>query len=65
MKKILLLGAGKIGEMITHLLSQTGDYEVTVADISEENLKKIPTSNNVNILSLDISNGDKLVEVMN
>lgn len=64
MKQILLLGAGKIGEMITHLLSQTGDYHITVADISEDNLKKIPTSENVAILALDISDGDKVVAAM-
>lgn len=64
MKKILLLGAGKIGEMITFLLSQTGDYEVTVADISEANLKKIPSADNVKTLALDISNSDKLVDAM-
>ena len=34
MKNILLLGAGKIGEMIASLLSSSGDYEVTVADFT-------------------------------
>lgn len=64
MKQILLLGAGKIGEMITHLLAETGDYKVIVADISQDNLDKMPTSKNVETLQLDISNGEKLVEVM-
>jgi len=30
--KTILLGAGKIGETITHLLHSSGDYELTVAD---------------------------------
>jgi saccharopine dehydrogenase-like NADP-dependent oxidoreductase len=29
---ILVLGAGKIGRMVTHLLASSGDYEVRVAD---------------------------------
>jgi saccharopine dehydrogenase-like NADP-dependent oxidoreductase len=32
MTRILLLGAGKIGETITHLLRSSGDYALTVAD---------------------------------
>ena len=38
MKDILLLGAGKIGEMISELLGACGDYRVTVADMSEDRL---------------------------
>ena len=30
--KLILLGAGKIGDAILNLLSHTGDYELTVAD---------------------------------
>ncbi len=32
MTPLILLGAGKIGETITHLLRSTGDYALTVAD---------------------------------
>ncbi len=32
MTPLILLGAGKIGETITHLLASTGDYALTVAD---------------------------------
>ena len=34
MKKIVVIGAGKIGSTITQLLSRSGDYEVVVADRS-------------------------------
>jgi saccharopine dehydrogenase-like NADP-dependent oxidoreductase len=32
MTKLILLGAGKIGETITHFLQSSGDYTLTVAD---------------------------------
>jgi saccharopine dehydrogenase-like NADP-dependent oxidoreductase len=32
MTRLILLGAGKIGETITHLLQSSGDYALTVAD---------------------------------
>ena len=47
MKSILLLGAGKMGEMIAALLSTSGDYEVTVADFSKEILTKFKNKTNV------------------
>ena len=41
MHRVLLLGAGKIGRMIAKLLSQTGDYDVIVGDVSEQALERI------------------------
>ena len=35
MHKVLVLGAGKIGSLISGLLAETGDYEVHVADVNE------------------------------
>ncbi len=32
MRRILVLGAGKIGIAVAHILSDSGDYEVTIAD---------------------------------
>jgi len=37
--KILIVGGGKIGQMVTLLLSSCGDYEVTVIDNSDHNFK--------------------------
>lgn len=37
--KLILLGAGKIGDAILNLLSHTGDYVITVADRDPERLK--------------------------
>ena len=39
--RITLLGAGHIGNTIAHLLSHSGDYEVTVVDRSPEALSKL------------------------
>jgi saccharopine dehydrogenase-like NADP-dependent oxidoreductase len=41
--KTILLGAGKIGETITHLLHSTGDYALTVADQEGARLAPIAT----------------------
>jgi saccharopine dehydrogenase-like NADP-dependent oxidoreductase len=54
MKNILLMGAGKIGEMITEMLAGSGDYHVTVADINEEALKRMPKYKNVKTIILDV-----------
>jgi saccharopine dehydrogenase-like NADP-dependent oxidoreductase len=39
MKTIAILGAGKIGRMVAHLLGSCGDYRVRVADLSAKNAK--------------------------
>ncbi len=54
MKNILLMGAGKIGEMITEMLAGSGDYHVTVADISDDALAKMPKYDNVKTVNLDV-----------
>jgi saccharopine dehydrogenase-like NADP-dependent oxidoreductase len=55
MCKFLLVGAGKIGEMIADLLSNTGDYDVTVADNNPQALKKMSALKNVSTLLLDVT----------
>ena len=64
MKKILLLGAGKIGEMIAALLAGTGDYEVTVADAAEKNLKKLAGQKGVQTQKLDFTDEAALKAAM-
>jgi saccharopine dehydrogenase-like NADP-dependent oxidoreductase len=41
MKKVLILGAGKVGSLIACLLSETGDYHVYVGDSDEEVIKRV------------------------
>ncbi|MEM6781114.1 MAG: saccharopine dehydrogenase NADP-binding domain-containing protein, partial [Pseudomonadota bacterium] len=54
MKDILLVGAGRIGAMITQMLSSSGDYTVTVSDLSKDALKRMPKHDAVKTLQLDI-----------
>jgi len=41
MHRVLLLGAGKIGRTIARLLTDSGDYEVLVADADPKSLKRL------------------------
>lgn len=64
MKNILLLGAGKIGGIITEMLANTGDYSVTVADISEVSLERMPNYPNVTRAKVDVTQKKNVVELM-
>jgi saccharopine dehydrogenase-like NADP-dependent oxidoreductase len=54
MHRVLLLGAGKIGRMIARLLSDAGDYAVTVADVSEQALERVADRIGVPTRRLDV-----------
>jgi saccharopine dehydrogenase-like NADP-dependent oxidoreductase len=41
MKRILMLGGGKVGSLIACLLSQTGDYEIHVGDSDSNAIRRI------------------------
>lgn len=64
MKKILLLGAGKIGVIITELLAASGDYEVHVADRDQVNLDHLPRYPAVRPLLLDVTDKAALETAM-
>lgn len=64
MKKIMLVGAGKIGAIISEFLSACGDYELTVTDINHDNLQRMPRHANIHTLQLDVSDSKALVEAM-
>lgn len=64
MHNILLMGAGKIGEMIAALLANSGDYRVTVADINDAALARIPKHDHVSTLNLDVTNTAALDDAM-
>ena len=61
MKDVLLVGGGKIGAMITELLANSGsyggddDYRVTVADRSDDALRKVVRHDRVSTLALDVT----------
>ncbi len=60
MKNVLLLGSGKIGAIITELLTSCGDYHVTVADMSAENLARLGKHDNLTTLVLDVTDTAEL-----
>jgi len=62
MKKVMLVGGGKIGVAITEFLSSTGDYKLTVADRDASSLKRLP-SRNVELRQVDILSPDFVHEV--
>jgi saccharopine dehydrogenase-like NADP-dependent oxidoreductase len=64
MKDLLLLGAGNIGEMITEMLSTCGDYTVTVADMCEESLTRMPKHDTVKTMTLDVSDEAALASAL-
>jgi len=60
MKKVLLLGAGKIGAIISELLASSGDYEVHVADRDQASLDCLPRYSAVKPLVLDVTDSAAL-----
>jgi saccharopine dehydrogenase-like NADP-dependent oxidoreductase len=68
MKKILILGAGKIGVMISTLLSHPDEggvrYEVTVADQDERAFEKFPALLRARAVKLDVADGAQLAALM-
>ena len=64
MHHILLIGGGKIGEMIAHLFSQTNDYCVTVADHDARQLDLYRDRPGITPLLLDASDEDAVTSAM-
>lgn len=61
MKKIMVLGAGKIGTSIAKLLAKSGDYQVTLADINQQALQRLDASFAVLTRTIDVSNVSVLI----
>jgi len=64
MKQVLLLGAGKIGAVITEFLTSCGDYHITVADTNINNLASLATDKNLSTVTLDVTDERSLEAVM-
>jgi len=47
MKNIVVIGAGNIGSAIAWMLAATGDYRITVADRSADQLANVPAHERV------------------
>jgi saccharopine dehydrogenase-like NADP-dependent oxidoreductase len=55
MKKVMLVGGGKIGVAITEFLAGSGDYQVTVADKNAASLDRMPKKRNVELRHVEIA----------
>lgn len=60
MKNVVIIGAGKIGGAIARMLAETGDYQVTVADRSADQLAKLDAHAAVKIAVVDITDSAAL-----
>ncbi|HEX4098082.1 MAG TPA: saccharopine dehydrogenase NADP-binding domain-containing protein, partial [Caulobacteraceae bacterium] len=60
MQDIAVIGAGKIGSMISDLLARAGDYRVTVADRSAETLRQLRAELPVETAQLDVADPEAL-----
>jgi saccharopine dehydrogenase-like NADP-dependent oxidoreductase len=61
MTHVLLLGAGKIGRMIAHLLVNSGDYSVRVADVDAELLHRLREQLPIETIVIDATRRDSIV----
>lgn len=66
MRHILVIGAGKIGSLITFLLAHSKDYFVTLADIHEDNpqVRKLSELPNFNTVILDAKDMNAATEFL-
>lgn len=63
MKQILILGAGKIGSLVAHLLAETHDYQVYLGDRNINRPKKVQQIHhlpNLEVVDMDVEAGDQL-----
>ena len=63
MQRVLVLGAGKIGSLVACLLSESGDYEVCLGDISLDASKRLVEDlglSRVTPLLLDVRHPDAI-----
>ncbi|MEL7023778.1 MAG: saccharopine dehydrogenase C-terminal domain-containing protein [Pseudomonadota bacterium] len=64
MHKVLILGAGKIGALISGLLGDSGDFDVQIADASASAAKSVAAKHdldNVRAFEIDATDKDALV----
>ena len=64
MPRVAVIGSGKIGEMICDFLVDSGDYSVTLIDISQKQLAHIPGRTRLYKHCLDVTNVNALAEAL-
>jgi saccharopine dehydrogenase-like NADP-dependent oxidoreductase len=63
-RDVVVVGAGKIGATIAHMLAGCGDYRVTMADQSQAALDAVGRQDNVRLARLNVEDRSKLVELL-
>lgn len=63
MKKVIVLGAGLVGAPMAFDLDKSGEFEVSVADISQENLNKFGDSR-ITTIQKDLSDAEELKKLV-
>ena len=61
---VCILGAGKIGGAIAHVLHHSGRYDVLVCDVSQGALDALSKEIPVRVLPVDVSDHDQLVAAL-
>jgi len=66
MHQVLVIGAGKIGSLITFLLAHSNNYSVFLADIQEDNplVRKLGQLPNFNYVKLDAKDTNSIAEFL-
>lgn len=64
MSQVAVIGSGKIGEMICNFLIDSGDYGVTLLDISQKQLEHIPDRPQLDKHCLDVTDVNALAETL-
>jgi len=67
MHKVLVLGAGKIGALISGLLAESGDYQVGLVDVSGETVRGVAKAHGLDSITpieADASNPAELREIL-
>jgi saccharopine dehydrogenase-like NADP-dependent oxidoreductase len=64
MRKVLLLGAGKIGRMIARFLVSSNDYDVLVGDVDARSLERMRTQIDVKTMLLDAGDPGQLAAAL-
>ena len=67
MKRILMLGAGKVGSLIACLLTETGEYQLFVGDASEDVLRRTQElgCGNLTVHAVDANSRESLEQFLN
>ena len=64
MKKVIVLGAGLVGNVIARDLVKDPEIEVTVSDINQEALDFLQNNFNIQVIRADLSNTDNLRKII-